>query len=538
MKTLYKYILLYLTFVILVISLYLMIDSMRNKNIEFQKQILIKEARTHFNSQENTREWNSRYGGVYVKPIDSQKPNPYLQDNTLRVDENLTLIKINPAWMTRQLSELSNIKNFHFRITSLIPINPNNIATPFEVKALKYIEQTQEEEYYEFSNDKNFNYMGALITKKSCLPCHEHQGYTLGDVRGGISISLDTKEYNIVTSSITERSLILKIFTLLFLLSIALLIHKQIHDNERLQRKVRNRTKEIESTKLLLQGILDGDLSFLIVSNDREIIFANKAVLNFFNLDFVEDFKSIYPNISDIFEITNNKKFLQKYIDGEHWTQYLKREQEHREVNVIMKNNEIDRYFKAHIKEIIIDDEILYLSIFDEVTKVFQEIQELKESASIDALTQLFNRGKFDDVLSKEIDLCRTTNYPLSIIFLDIDHFKMTNDTYGHDAGDKILIGLSKLLTSILRKGDYLFRWGGEEFAITLSTANKFQASILAEKIRKTVEEFTFYENLKITISLGVTQYTNYESENVFIKRVDTALYEAKDTGRNKVIVK
>ena len=236
MITRYKYVLLYILTFAALFSMYYTIDIFSQINIDAQRDILIKQAQTHFDDQVNTRKWNARYGGVYAKPRADEKPNPYLKNNTLKVDKNLTLIKINPAWMTSKLSEIADIKDFHFRITSLIPINPNNKATPFEERALKYIEKTDEREYYELGDDSKFKYMGALVTTKACLPCHKHQGYVLGDIRGGISIGLDSTEYDTVTSSIKNRAIILKIFVLFFLLSITLLIYKQLKHSEKLQK--------------------------------------------------------------------------------------------------------------------------------------------------------------------------------------------------------------------------------------------------------------------------------------------------------------
>ncbi|MDD3835608.1 MAG: DUF3365 domain-containing protein [Sulfurimonas sp.] len=130
-----KYIALGAFFIISLLTSFYFIDVFNEKNIELQKQILIKQAQTHFKDQVNTRVWNASYGGVYAIPKEGQKPNPFLRDNILKVDENLTLIKINPAWMSRQLSEISNIDGFRFRITSLKLINPDNKATPFEESA-------------------------------------------------------------------------------------------------------------------------------------------------------------------------------------------------------------------------------------------------------------------------------------------------------------------------------------------------------------------------------------------------------------------
>ena len=136
------------------------------------------------------------------------------------------------------------------------------------------------------------------------------------------------------------------------------------------------------------------------------------------------------------------------------------------------------------------------------------------------------------------MELSSATNSPLSIIFLDIDHFKIVNDTFGHDVGDEVLVDLSRIIHKIVRQGDFIARWGGEEFMIALQATNYIQASALAKIIRVAVEKYSFNIVEKITISLGVTEYKNGESENSFIKRVDKALYEAKDSGRNRVVVK
>ena len=537
MNNLYKYVILYLIFVISVFGLYYPIDLFSQKGIELQKEILVTQARTHFDDQVNTRKWNAQYGGLYVKPQKGQLPNPYLKDNTLKVDENLTLIKINPAWMTRQLSEISDLKSFHFRITSLKPINPNNTMTQFEQKALKHFEDTDTKEYYELTGDK-FQYMGALETTKACLSCHKHQGYKLGDIRGGISVDLDTSKYDTVTSSIKSNALIVKIFVLLFLLSITLLIHKQFKNNERLQIEVINRTKEIESTRHLLQKILDAELSFLILSDGTEVIYTNKTLLDFFGFKSLEEFKDNYSHISDTFEEKGDEEFLTHYIDGEHWISYLQREQNYKELKVAIKKDGVQRYFKPYAKEIMVDNKTLHLIIFDEITHELRKMEKLEEEASTDSLTKLFNRAKFNDVLLKGMALSDETETSLCLIFIDIDYFKNVNDKYGHDEGDNVLIGLSEVLLSSLRQSDFAARWGGEEFIVVMQSTKAEKAFEVADKLRIKFENNSFEISGKHTISCGVTEYISGEDKEKLLKRVDEALYEAKENGRNQVVVK
>ncbi|MFA6138855.1 MAG: diguanylate cyclase [Sulfurimonas sp.] len=536
MNNLSKYIALYVIAVIGLIGLSYAVYQFSMQSIEFQKQILVKQAQTHYFDQINTRKWNASYGGVYAFAKVGEEPNPYLKNNTLKTDDNRTLIKINPAWMTRQLSEISNIKDFHFRITSLKPINPNNKATPFEKKALEYIEKTRETEYYELAENNQFNYMGSLITTKDCLVCHEVQGYKVGDIRGGISVSLDSSEYNQFVTDTKNKSFLTILLILIFLLAITFLIKKQIANNEYLKLEVEKRTKEIKLTQELLQQILDADLSLLIVTDGDNLVFTNKTALDFFGLNSLEEFKDKFQHISDIFEKTDKKDFLQQYIDGHYWIDYLQKKQHAKELKVLIKKDTENRYFKPHAKKISVENETLYLIIFNDITKNYEKIQQLKEEVARDTLTKLFNRGKFNDVLTQSMALSQTTSSPLSIIFLDIDHFKTVNDTLGHNVGDEVLVEIAEIISSAVREGDFVARWGGEEFIITLQSTNKEQAITLAEKIRRKVEEHTFKSAANQTISIGVTEYIHNESRESLTDRVDKALYEAKQNGRNRVV--
>lgn len=535
MKRNYKFIILYAISILSIGAFLFSIEKFASHNLNSQKQILVKQAQTHFNDQINTRKWNASYNGVYAFAKDGQKPNPYLKNNTLKTQDGQTLIKINPAWMTRQLSEIESMKDYHFRITSLKPINPDNKPTPFEKKALEYFEKTGKLEYYEFGKENRFNYMGALLITQACMPCHKDQGYKIGDFRGGISVNLDASEYKNITSSLLDRAFNMKIIITLFILSITFLIHRQLKSNEYLSDKVKERTKEIKSTQILLQEVLDADLSLLVVTDGNRTIFTNKTMLDFFEMNSLEEFKNKYKSISDIFDHVNKQEFPTE-IDGDKWIEYIKKEHPFHELKVVIRKNGEDRYFTPHAKEIVVDDKALYLIIFDEITKQYNEMKQIKSEAAKDPLTKLFNRGKFDDVLTQEILLCKTSLSTLSIIFLDIDFFKKVNDTLGHDVGDEVLIEIADIISSNIRENDFAARWGGEEFVVTLHNTPKSKAVQLAEKLRRKVENHTFKTAGKLTISLGVTEYQYNESKESFIKRMDQALYDAKHSGRNRVV--
>jgi diguanylate cyclase (GGDEF)-like protein/PAS domain S-box-containing protein len=171
-----------------------------------------------------------------------------------------------------------------------------------------------------------------------------------------------------------------------------------------------------------------------------------------------------------------------------------------------------------------------------DITKIKEMEDQLKLLSQTDQLTQIFNRVKFNDSLTREIHRAKRYGTELTLIMLDIDHFKRINDTYGHNVGDDVLVNLSELVKTCIRETDIFARWGGEEFMLLLPHTTLLNASKLAERIRAAVEKNNFLTVGTVTSSFGVTQYVNTDTAETFTKRVDRALYKAKQSGRNRVI--
>ena len=361
MKHTYKYILLYFTLFISIVILQYFVNLYKETNISFQKDVLVKQAKAHFDDQINIRHWSSNFGGVYVKPTSGLTPNPYLLNNTLKVNDELTLIKINPAWMTRQLSELSDNKNFSFKITSLTTLNPDNQAIGFDKKALEYMDKTNELIYYELSEDNQFNYMGALVIEESCLECHGNYGYQIGDIRGGISISLSTIEYQSVVDSILKQSFIINSFVLLFLTSIALLIHLQLKNNDNLKIKILERTEELEYEKNYIHKILDANPDVILVTNGVKIVKVNAGFCSFFGVDDLLDFFDKYSCVSDCFISLDENPFPQdKKIDGIYWSEYISNNINKNHIIKLQKENEVF-YFNVNAVKMNLEEDILII---------------------------------------------------------------------------------------------------------------------------------------------------------------------------------
>ncbi|MDR2459238.1 MAG: GGDEF domain-containing protein [Deltaproteobacteria bacterium] len=166
--------------------------------------------------------------------------------------------------------------------------------------------------------------------------------------------------------------------------------------------------------------------------------------------------------------------------------------------------------------------------------KISSALNSFKKKALFDAMTKLYNKGSFMDILQEQVDKFRNYSPTMSLFIIDVDHFKRVNDTLGHLAGDSILIQVADLLKSSLRKNDFPARYGGDEFTVIAPDTNMEQSQKLAEKLRSRVENHDFGANhLKITISVGYTIYRPGETLQNFIRRADLALYDAKQMGRN-----
>ncbi|MBC3362713.1 sensor domain-containing diguanylate cyclase [Pseudomonas sp. SWRI154] len=166
---------------------------------------------------------------------------------------------------------------------------------------------------------------------------------------------------------------------------------------------------------------------------------------------------------------------------------------------------------------------------------------QLQLLSSTDRLTGLYNRGHWEGSLKSAYARHQRYGNALSLVMLDIDHFKRVNDTYGHQAGDKVIENVARLLHEHVRESDVAGRYGGEEFGVVLSDTDKDGARVFAERLRKAVEELLVQYNgqdIRFTISLGVADLSEPSNDHAeLIARADQALYTSKKTGRNRVTV-
>ena len=202
--------------------------------------------------------------------------------------------------------------------------------------------------------------------------------------------------------------------------------------------------------------------------------------------------------------------------------------------------NQMHATIKRQIQELNAHRELLEKEVKERTYELEQANKKLDLISRTDELTQLPNRRDMHRTIEKEVDRANRFRKAFSIIFIDIDHFKDVNDTYGHAAGDAVLKSVASTIRSLLRKYDVLARYGGEEFLTLLPETELKDAAHVAERFRKQIENQTIFfggYEIKVTITLGVAQFDSSQGAEKCIQLADKALYEGKEHGRNKVIL-
>ncbi len=396
------------------------VDSM----IQHHFEVATHDARNIFQVVELTRLWNARHGRVYVPVTERTQPNPYLavphRDVSTVDGQELTMV--NPAFMTRQLSELLSMTRggVSFHITSLKPIRPANKADAWETDALLQFEQGIEEVVERLISEESdlFRYMAPLVVKPACMKCHEKQGYETGQVRGGISVTLQSGPFFASLDGRVEREFY---------------NHLLIY--------------------LLVAGLF--------------VLFLEKVRRQWLALEALEE---------------SQEKIIK------------------------------------------------------------ERTRKLEQLATHDPLTGLYNRNAMNTFLSREFSRSARYGHPLTMLMVDLDHFKEVNDEHGHLAGDMALTYVASILAESVRKTDTVARFGGEEFIMLMPEMGADEAERFAERLREKIasQPISLQSGVRLTMtaSFGVACYPDHaNSIDDLLIRSDNAMYAAKRAGRNCVVV-
>jgi diguanylate cyclase (GGDEF)-like protein len=288
----------------------------------------------------------------------------------------------------------------------------------------------------------------------------------------------------------------------------------------------------LRKQKKYYQNIVDSSTNIVIVNEPDQIIEVNRRFFDIFNeYKTLDEFKSQHSCICDFF--IDEKGYIQKEMDGIDWVTYVKIHPEKANKVKILYNGRT--YYFLVSASVISEKPLRNAVVLSDITAEEIYKEELEKLTITDPLTGAKNRRYYELRAAAEASRACRYKEPLSILLFDIDHFKKVNDEHGHDVGDQVLIEYTKLVKSMLRDTDELCRIGGEEFVIITPHTSQIDAYKLAEKIRKEIEEH--HKVLPITVSIGIAQYKDCESKDELFKRADNALYEAKESGRNRVVL-
>lgn len=288
--------------------------------------------------------------------------------------------------------------------------------------------------------------------------------------------------------------------------------------------------------KRFVNSFLDSTDNISIIVNAKMILNINKKGLVFFGSKSVTEFNSSYFSVGSLF--IEEEGCLGKHSLGKNWLEKIENTKDDN-VKVKLLNQENKEYYYFHIKVSKIAGTNQYLLLFHNITKIEGEKNKIIKLAEHDALTGIYNRVKLNAIFPDLLYISnRYHQKQFSIILFDIDHFKSINDTYGHNVGDSVLIELTHTIKNLLREDDIFVRWGGEEFIVILQVTKVEEATKMASRLRLNLEEHPFIHVGRVTCSFGVTEVRDGDTQMLILERVDDALYEAKDNGRNQVVRK
>ncbi|OHE58324.1 MAG: hypothetical protein A2Z47_02320 [Thermodesulfovibrio sp. RBG_19FT_COMBO_42_12] len=305
---------------------------------------------------------------------------------------------------------------------------------------------------------------------------------------------------------------------------------------ELLKNMLKEKSRALVESEMKYRTLVERSLESILIIQEGLIKFVNPTLLRVLNYDEKEMvgmdiFRFIYPNDRELFSENLSNFSSSNQVESK------------LEIRMVHRNGE-GIYMEILSTQIQYEGKPAILAALRNVNERKKAEAELKRLVITDDLTGLFNQRFFYIQLVKEIERAKRHDRPLSMLLIDIDIFKDFNDRYGHWEGDYVLKKIGEILLTNVREIDMAFRYGGEEFAVLLPETKHEDAIIVAERIRKTVAQTVFYpftlngqpDVVSKTVSIGVTEFRHEDNMKSFLKRVDSALYQAKESGRNMVV--
>jgi diguanylate cyclase (GGDEF)-like protein/PAS domain S-box-containing protein len=525
-----------------------------------------ERGRELFDLIELTRDWNAGHAGVYVPISEQVQPNPYLnhpqRDQTTVEGRELTMV--NPSFMTRQIAELAQKSSgMRFNITSLRPLRPSNVPDAWEAETLRWFAEGKQKERTDF--DRNFafdgklqpayRYMAPLYVKPTCLQCHEKLGYQLGDLRGGISVSMPAQD--LLTVRDQERKASLLIVLASFIVTSALL-HLMVS-------RARRHYLNLQQLTFTQEGIIsertrelkeiNADLQHEVAERrqrEHELLIAGAVFESAAEAIFVTDADNRIVRVNPAFttitgyaasEAIGKTPALLK--SGRHSAAFYAELWEVLGAQGHWEGEVWNRHKSGNIYIVWLSISKLggergvgrYLAISHDITHRKADEELLLYRVHHDALTDLPNRSLFYDRLQSTFNQAKRYHRIFALLLVDLDRFKEVNDTLGHTAGDELLVEAARRLSSCVRESDTVARLGGDEYAIILSDmASEDEAEQVAQRaVQLLAEPYNLDAGTaRISGCVGIALYPHHgQDSEQLMRNADTAMYAAKTGGRN-----
>lgn len=507
---------------------------------------------------ESARLWNANHGGLYAPITQQTQPNPYLKapEREVQTPSGVKLTLINPAYMTRQLGVVvEQLAEMQLHLTSLKPLNPINEADAWERAQLEKFEQGKGAvaEAINTDSDFNFRFIAPLRVEPPCLKCHEHQGYRLGDVRGGISVAFSLAPLREAEAQQLQniRLTHLLVWLLLSVLTLFALVHfrRQMLALEQVQarteQEVVQRTAELRDEVLERQQA-EAQLRLFIDSSGEGII----------GLDTEGRCTLVNPRALQLLGLAHADELLGRSLHdavhhskadgGEHSQEDCKLYGTLRSGRVVHDDGGAFVRADGSIFPVEYRSHPLrsagrllgaVITFSDITTRKVRE-QTIWRQAHFDALTGLANRKLLDLRLRESLrEVAQREEGRLAILYIDLDGFKSVNDSLGHAAGDQLLREAAQRLLGCVRESDTVARIGGDEFVLLITHIHRrTDVEAVAVKVLQSLSQPFVLEKERavVSASVGIACYSDDGNEaEMLLRKADEAMYQAKQAGRN-----
>ena len=519
-----------------------------------------------FSLIETTREWNAMHGGVYVVVDETTRPNPWLKHpaRDLQTSDGVRLTMVNPAYMTRQIADLAlHADGARLHITSLKPIRPENRADDWEAEALARFEAGEREvlalvEGGEQGRGPVHRYMAPLLVREPCLQCHAEQGYALGDIRGGISVTMPAEVLIARRDQLRTRAVFA--YVLAGLLA-AGLVHGLLRANRRhvaqvrrinaeQERLIERRTGELAEANRQLAGEVElhrRSERRLAASESRYRAIFDSAAEGIMLLDADLRIVQVNPAFSEITgymaeEVVGRTPSMlgsgrhDPAFFGDLLATLLATGRWQGEVWNRRKDGDLYVQWMSAVRIGEVDAPEGFVATMTDITSRKQTEEKLRFRANHDALTGLPNRRLFEDRLQSAIASALRHGERFALMLVDLDRFKGVNDRFGHLAGDALLVEVGRRLQRCVRASDTVARLGGDEFAVILGevSGREDAVEVAARICTSMAEPFELGEGVaQIGASVGIALGPQDDADAEELqRRADAALYTVKHGGR------